>query len=95
MILAAITLDLFAVLLGGATYLLPLFATDILHVGARGFGWLKAAPAIGAVMMALVQAHMPPLKRAGATMLWAVTGFGLATIVLASHTRLCFPSSCC
>jgi len=88
-ILAAITLDLFAVLLGGATYLLPLFATEILHVGALGFGWLKAAPAIGALMMALVQAHMPPLKRAGATMLWAVTGFGLATIVFGlSHSFL-------
>lgn len=86
-ILAAITLDLFAVLLGGATYLLPLFATDILHVGARGFGWLKAAPAFGAVIMALIQAHMPPLRRAGATMLWAVTGFGLATIVFGlSHS---------
>lgn len=86
-ILAAITLDLFAVLLGGATYLLPMFATDILHVGARGFGWLKAAPALGAVAMALIQAHMPPLKRAGTTMLWAVTGFGLATIVFGlSHS---------
>lgn len=86
-ILAAITLDLFAVLLGGATYLLPLFATEILHVGALGFGWMKAAPALGALVMALVQAHLPPLKHAGATMLWAVTGFGLATIVFGlSHS---------
>ena len=80
-ILGAITLDMFAVLLGGATYLLPLYANDILHVGALGFGWLKAAPALGAVLMAMLQAHAPPLKRAGATMLWAVAGFGAATIV--------------
>lgn len=86
-ILAAITLDLFAVLLGGATYLLPLFAISILHVGALGFGWLKAAPALGAVIMALVQAHLPPLKHAGPAMLWAVVGFGLATIVFGlSHS---------
>jgi MFS family permease len=86
-ILAAITLDLFAVLLGGATYLLPLFATDILHVGALGFGWLKAAPALGAFAMALVQAHLPPMKHAGTAMLWAVAGFGLATIVFGlSHS---------
>ncbi|HEY2585294.1 MAG TPA: MFS transporter [Tepidisphaeraceae bacterium] len=88
-ILGAITLDMFAVLLGGATYLLPLFANDILHVGAVGFGWLKAAPALGAFVMAMLQAHLPPLNRAGATMLWAVTGFGLATIVFGlSHSFL-------
>ena len=80
-LLGAITLDLFAVLLGGATYLLPLYSHDILHVGAVGFGWLKSAPAIGAFAMALLIAHLPPMKRAGATMLWAVAGFGAATIV--------------
>ena len=86
-IMGAITLDLFAVLLGGATYLLPLYARDILHVGAFGFGWLKAAPALGAFVMALVQAHLPPLRRAGATMLWAVAGFGAATILFGlSHS---------
>jgi MFS family permease len=86
-ILGSITLDLFAVLLGGATYLLPLFAHDILHVGAVGFGWLRAAPALGAFVMALLQAHLPPLKRAGAAMLWAVVGFGAATIVFGlSHS---------
>jgi MFS family permease len=88
-ILGSITLDLFAVLLGGATYLLPLFAHDILHVGAVGFGWLRAAPALGAFVMALAQAHLPPMKRAGATMLWAVVGFGAATIVFGlSHSFL-------
>ena len=81
LILAAITLDMFAVLLGGATALLPIFARDILHVGPTGLGWLRAAPSIGAMMMALVQAHRPPLRRSGQTLLWAVAGFGVATIV--------------
>ena len=81
LLLAALTLDLFAVLFGGATFLLPLFAADILHVGAFGFGCLRAAPSIGAVSMALAQAHLPPFKRAGRTLLIAVTGFGMATIV--------------
>jgi MFS family permease len=80
-ILATITLDLFAVLLGGAVYLLPAVATDLLHVGSVGFGWLRAAPAIGAFTMAMLVAHRPPMKRAGRAMLWAVAGFGAATIV--------------
>ncbi len=80
-ILATITLDLFAVLLGGAVALLPIYATSILHVGATGLGWLRAAPSIGALTMALVLAHRPPLRRAGRTLLWAVAGFGIATIV--------------
>lgn len=80
-ILAAITLDMFAVLLGGATALLPIFATDILQVGAVGLGWLRAAPAAGATLAALVIAHLPPFKRAGRTLLLVVAGFGLATIV--------------
>ena len=80
-ILAAITLDLFAVLLGGATTLLPIYAKDILHVGPTGLGWLRAAPAIGAFLMAVITAHLPPMQRAGQTMLWAVTGFGVATII--------------
>ncbi len=79
-ILAAITLDMFAVLLGGATALLPIFARDILQVGATGLGWLRAAPAIGAVLAALAIAYLPPFKRAGWTLLAVVAGFGLATI---------------
>jgi MFS family permease len=79
-ILATLTLDLFAVLLGGAVYLLPVFAKDILHVGSVGFGWLRAADALGALLMALVIAHTPPMKHAGRAMLLAVGGFGLATI---------------
>jgi MFS family permease len=81
LLLAAITLDLFAVLLGGATALLPIYATDILHASAAGYGWLRAAPAIGAVVVALWLAHRPPLQRPGRTLLLAVAGFGVATIV--------------
>jgi MFS family permease len=80
-ILATITLDLFAVLLGGAVYLLPVFAKDILHVGSVGFGWLRAADAIGAFSMAMLIAHLPPMKKAGRAMLLAVIGFGAATII--------------
>lgn len=80
-ILATITLDLFAVLFGGATALLPAYAKDILHVGSVGFGWLRAAPAVGALVMALWLAHRPPMRKAGRDLLWAVAGFGLATIV--------------
>jgi MFS family permease len=80
-ILATITLDLFAVLLGGAVALLPMFADQILHVGPIGLGWMRAAPAIGAFGMALVVAYLPPMKYAGKTLLWCVTGFGIATIL--------------
>lgn len=80
-LLATITLDLFAVLLGGATALLPVYAKDILAVGPVGLGWLRAAPSIGAVLMALFLAHRPPFRHAGTTLLWAVAGFGAATIV--------------
>jgi MFS family permease len=80
-ILATITLDLFAVLLGGATALLPIFADQILHCGPIGLGWMRAAPAIGAFAMALVVAYLPPMKKAGKTLLWCVTGFGISTII--------------
>ncbi len=80
LILATITLDLFAVLLGGATYLLPIYAT-MLHVGPLGLGALQSADAVGAICMAITLAHRPPLRRAGVTLLWAVMGFGVATIV--------------
>jgi MFS family permease len=80
-LLAAITLDLFAVLLGGATALLPIFARDVLHVGPTGLGWLLAAPSVGALLMALTLAHRPPMRRAGRALVVAVIGFGAATIV--------------
>lgn len=81
LILAAITLDLFAVLFGGATTLLPVFAKDILHVGPAGLGWLRAAPSVGAMLTALWIAHRGPLRKAGRLLLWAVLGFGVATVV--------------
>ena len=80
-ILGMITLDLFAVLFGGAVYLLPIFAQDVLQVGAQGFGWLRAAPAVGAVTMSVLLLVAPPMKRAGAALLINVAAFGLATIV--------------
>lgn len=88
-ILATISLDLFAVLLGGATTLLPIFAKDILHVGPSGLGWLRAAPSIGAVLMAFLLVYLPPMKHAGRALLWSVIIFGLATIVFGfSHSFL-------
>src|SRR2546421_10135992 len=80
-ILATITLDLFAVLLGGATALMPIFADQILHCGPVGLGWMRAMPAVGAFVMALLIAHLPPMKHAGKTLVWCVTGFGTATIL--------------
>ena len=79
-ILGTITLDLFAVLLGGATALLPVYAKDILQVGPTGLGFLQAALPMGSLLCALTLAHRPPLQRAGRAMLLAVAGFGLATI---------------
>ncbi len=77
------TFDLFAVLFGGATTLLPMFAKDILQVGPQGLGWLRAAPAIGALVVAFLLAHRPPFQRAGPTLLLAVAGFGAATLIFA------------
>jgi hypothetical protein len=82
--LATMTLDLFAVLLGGATALLPVYAKDILMLpngGKDGLGWLRAAPAIGSCIIAVCFVHMPPMKKAGRSLLWMVAGFGAATIV--------------
>jgi MFS family permease len=78
--LAAITLDLFAVLFGGAVALLPIFAKDILQVGPAGLGWLRAAPGLGAMTMALITTRMAPWSRPGVALLWVVAGFGVAMI---------------
>lgn len=86
-ILGSVSLDMFAVLLGGAAALLPVFAKEILGVGAVGLGWLRAAPSFGAVLMALTLAHRPPIQRAGHAMLFAVAGFGAATIVFGLSTN--------
>ena len=85
-ILAALSLDLLAVFFGGAVTLLPIFAQDILKVGATGLGWLRAAPAFGAAIMAFALAHRGRIHKAGAVLLWAVAGFGVATIGFASAT---------
>lgn len=77
----AITLDLFAVLLGGATALLPVYARDILHVGPQGLGYLRGAPALGAAIVALLFAVVPLKHNVGAWMLGAVAGYGVATVV--------------
>ena len=86
-ILAAITLDMFAVLFGGAVALLPIYATDILKVGPQGLGIMRAAPSVGAIMMAFAVANLPPFKNAGKTLLLAVTGFGVATIIFGLSTN--------
>ncbi len=80
-ILATITLDMFAMMVGGATYLLPVFSQDVLHVGGLGLGFLRAAEALGAIVTAMAIAHLPPIRNAGRAMLWAVALFGASTIM--------------
>jgi MFS family permease len=79
-VLGAMSLDLFAVLFGGAPALLPIFARDVLHVGAVGFGWLRAAPALGSVLVSIWLAHRPAPGNTGRTLLLCVAGFGLCWI---------------
>ena len=79
----AMALDLFAVLFGGAIALLPIFANDILHVGAKGLGLLNAAPSVGALLMMLMATHRPPIAKAGRNLLLAVTGFGVSILIFA------------
>jgi hypothetical protein len=85
-VLGAISLDLFAVLLGGATALLPIFAKDILHVGPIGMGWLRAAPAIGALLMSLALSRWPIERAAGTKLLAAIGVYGLATLAFGLST---------
>ncbi|MFO1048274.1 MAG: MFS transporter [Geminicoccaceae bacterium] len=93
-ILGAISLDLFAVLLGGATALLPIYARDILLVGPLGLGVLRSMPAAGAVVMAVLLAHRPLERHTGRRMLLAVGVFGLATIVFGFSTSLYLSLAC-
>lgn len=86
-VLYAISLDLFSVLFGGVVAILPVFAEDILKVGAQGLGVLRAAPAAGAVLTLLVMARFPPTHNAWRNMLFAVAGFGVATLVFAQSTN--------
>ncbi|MGC1451645.1 MAG: MFS transporter [Candidatus Sulfotelmatobacter sp.] len=81
LILGAISLDLFAVLLGGAVALLPVYAREILHTGPWGLGLLRTAPGVGAALMAVLLAHRPLRGRSGPTLLWSVAGFGICTII--------------
>lgn len=87
-ILGAIALDLFAVLLGGVTALLPVYAKEVLHVGAWPLGVLKASPYLGAVLMSVYLAHRKPFARSGAALLWSVAAFGAATIVFGFSQHL-------
>ncbi len=86
-VLAALALDLFAVLLGGATALMPVYA-EMLDAGPVGLGALRAAPYVGALLMALVLAHRRPFAHAGPALLWSVAGFGAATIGFGLSTSL-------
>src|SRR5271169_5440213 len=90
LILGAISLDLFAVLLGGAVALLPVYAREILHTGPWGLGLLRTAPGVGAAVMAVALAHRPLRGRAGPTLLWAVAGFGVFTILFGVSRSLTF-----
>ena len=81
LVLGCMSLDLFAVLLGGAAALLPVYSSEILHTGPNGLGLLRAAPGLGAVLVAVLLAHYPLRRRAGLAMLWCVCGFGVFTIV--------------
>lgn len=86
-VLGSVSLDLFAVLLGGAVALLPVYAKDVLHTGPLGLGLLRCAPGIGAGGMAILLAHRPLRRKAGQTMLWCVGGFGVFTILFGvSHS---------
>ena len=87
-ILGSISLDLFAVLLGGAVALLPVYASEILRTGPWGLGLLRAAPGVGASVMAAVLANRPIRRKAGALMLWFVGGFGVATVIFAYSRSL-------
>jgi len=87
-ILGSISLDLFAVLLGGSVALLPIYAREILQTGPWGLGLLRSAPGVGAAVMAILLAYKPLKRRAGMTMLWCVAGFGVATILFAVSRSL-------
>jgi MFS family permease len=81
LLLSTMVLDMVAVLFGGVTAMLPAFASDVLGVGATGFGWMRAMPSVGAICMSLMLATRPPMKRSGMALLWAVVAFGVATII--------------
>jgi hypothetical protein len=88
LLLGSISLDLFAVLLGGATSLMPIFASDVLHSGANGLGLLRAMPSLGALVVSMLLLVLPIKRRAGQTMLTCVGIFGAATVVFGVSRNL-------
>lgn len=93
-ILGPISLDLFAVLLGGVLALLPIYANEILKVGVSGLGMLRAAPAFGAALVAIAMAYLPPLKKAGPTLLYCVGIFGVSTLLFGISKNFIFSLAC-
>lgn len=87
-ILSAVSLDMFAVFFGGAVSILPIFADQVLHTDARGLGFLRAAPAVGAIVMSVIQTRWPVFKKAGTYLLWCVAGFGVTIILFALSTNI-------
>jgi len=85
-------LDMFAVLFGGAVAVLPAFASEVLHIGPEGLGFLRAAPAIGAIIMSIILAYKPPLRHAGSNLLMGAAGFGVCIILFALSRNFTFPS---
>lgn len=93
-ILGAMTLDMFAVLFGGAVALLPIFADEILHVGPSGLGLLRSAPSFGAMIMAMILLKYPPMHKTGITLLWSVFFFGISIILFALSQNFIFSMIC-
>lgn len=93
-LLGAFSLDMFAVLFGGAVAMLPVFASDILKIGPEGLGFLRACPAIGAIFMSVVLTFYPPVNHSGKLMLYSVAGFGLCMIVFALSTNVYLSAIC-
>lgn len=93
-LLGAFSLDMFAVLFGGAVAMLPVFASDILKVGPEGLGVLRACPAVGAIIMSVYLTFYPPLKHSGQQMLYSVAGFGLCMIVFAISENFYLSAAC-
>ncbi len=81
LLLSALSLDMFAVLFGGVVAMLPIYAAEILHMGPEALGWLRAAPAAGAILMSIYLIRKPITKHAGSALLWSVFGFGLCILV--------------
>jgi MFS family permease len=93
-LLGAFSLDMFAVLFGGAVAMLPVFASDILKVGPQGLGLLRACPAIGAILMSVYLTFYPPIKHSGRAMLYSVAGFGLCMIFFAISKNFYLSAAC-